>query len=80
MINPKPCKCNATINRQMEASEKKSNNFLTIKNRTKHVPEESKHVETKISKQQKTDKNTHAQQNQTSTILAIILSRSVITN
>ena len=45
----------------MEASEKKSNNFLTIKNRTKHVPEESKHVETKISKQQKTDKHTHAQ-------------------
>ena len=62
MINPKTCKCNPTINIQMEASEKESNDFLIIKNRTQHVPEESKHAETKISKQQKTDKHTHAQQ------------------
>ena len=62
MINPKPCKCNPTNNRQMEANEKKSKNFLIIKNRTEHVLEEHKHTETKINKQQKTDKNTHAQQ------------------
>lgn len=46
----------------MEANEKKSKDFLIIKNRTEHVLEENKHAETKISKQQKTDKNTHAQQ------------------
>ena len=62
MINPKPCKCNPTNNRQMEANEKKSKNLLIIKNIIEHVLEEHKHAETKISKQQKTDKNTHAQQ------------------
>jgi len=61
MINPKPCKCNPTNNREMEANEKKSKNLLIIKNRTEHVLEEH-HAETKITKQQKTDKNTHAQQ------------------
>ena len=49
MINPKPCKCNPTNNRQMEANEKKSKNFLIIKNRTEHVLEEHKHTETKIN-------------------------------
>ena len=44
------------------SQRKKSNDFLIIKNITKHVLEENKHTETKISKQQKTDKNTHAQQ------------------
>ena len=62
MINPKPCKCNPTNNRQMEANEKKSKNLLIIKNKTEHVLEEHKHAETKITKQQKTDKNTNAQQ------------------
>ena len=62
MINPKPCKCNPTINEQMEASEKKNNDFLIIKNRTEYVAQESKHAKTKISKQQKTNKHTHAQQ------------------
>ena len=62
MINPKPCKCNPTNNRQMEANEKKSKNLLIIKNIIEHVLEEHKHAETKITKQQKTDKNTHAQQ------------------
>ena len=62
MINPKPCKCNPTNNRQMEANEKKSKKLLIIKNRTEDVLEEHKHAETKIIKQQKTDKNTHAQQ------------------
>ena len=62
MINPKPCKCNPTNNRQMEANKKKSKNLLIIKNRTKHVLKEHKHAETKITKQQKTDKNAHAQQ------------------
>ena len=62
MINPKPCKCDPTTNRQMEANEKKNKDFLIIKNRTEHVLEENKHAKTKISKQQKTDKNTHAQQ------------------
>ena len=46
----------------MEANEKKNKDFLIIKNRTEHVLEENKHAKTKISKQQKTDKNTHAQQ------------------
>ena len=55
MINPKPCKCNPTNNRQMEANEKKNKNFLIIKNRIEHVLEEHKHAETKISKQTKTD-------------------------
>jgi len=62
MINPKQCKCNPMINRQMEANKKKSNDFLIIKNKTEHVLEESKHAKTKISKQQKADKHTHAQQ------------------
>ena len=50
-----------TNNRQMEANEKKSKKLLIIKNRTEDVLEEHKHAETKIIKQQKTDKNTHAQ-------------------
>ena len=62
MINPKPCKCNPTNNRQMEANEKKSKNLLIIKNKIEHALDEHKHAETKITKQQKTDKNTHAQQ------------------
>ena len=62
MINPKPCKCNPTNNRQMEANEKKSKNLLIINNKTEHVLEEHKHAHTKTTKQQKTDKNTHAQQ------------------
>jgi len=45
----------------MEANEKKSKKLLIIKNRTEDVLEEHKHAETKIIKQQKTDKNTHAQ-------------------
>ena len=57
MINPKQCKCNPMINRQMEANKKKSNDFLIIKNKTEHVLEESKHAKTKISKQQKADKH-----------------------
>ena len=32
-----------------------------MKNRTEHVPEQYKHVETKITKQQKPDKITHAE-------------------
>ena len=36
----------------MEANEKKSKDFLIIKNRTEHVLEENKHAKTKISKQQ----------------------------
>ena len=48
MINPKPCKCSPTNNRQMEANEKKRKNFLIIKNRTEHVLEEHKHAETKL--------------------------------
>ena len=44
------------------SQRKEKQRFLIIKNRTQHVPEESKHAETKISKQQKTDKHTHAQQ------------------
>ena len=62
MINPKPCKCNPTNNREMEANEKKSKNLLIIENKIEHVLEEHKHAETKITKHQKTDKNTHAQQ------------------
>ena len=32
-----------------------------MKNRTEHVPEQHKHTETKITKQQKPDKTTHAE-------------------
>jgi len=34
VINPKPCKCNATINKQMEAGKNKNNKVLFTKNRT----------------------------------------------
>jgi len=33
VINPKPCKCNVTINKKMEAAENKNNKVLFTKNR-----------------------------------------------
>ena len=55
---------------QMQSNDQQTNGrqrkekqrFFIIKNKTKHVAEENKHAKTKISKQQKTDKHTHAQQ------------------